>query len=105
MARILRNEVYKGYLLTNKVYKPSYLSKQRINRGEYPQYYIEDHHEPIVSKELFDRVHEIQKAGLLGTARDENRASYFRQRAKDEELRRIRHGEELATEKRKEQSQ
>ncbi len=69
ISKMLKNEVYKGDLLTNKTYKISYLSKQRINHGEQPQYYIEEHHEPVVPKKLFDRVQEIQAAGLLDSKR------------------------------------
>lgn len=53
----LHNEAYKGDLLTGKSFKPDVLSTKRIkNNGQSTQFYIEDHHEPIVSKELFDRV-------------------------------------------------
>ena len=53
----LHNEAYKGDLLTGKSFKPDVLSAKRIkNNGQSTQFYIEDHHEPIVSKELFDRV-------------------------------------------------
>lgn len=55
-ARI-RNEAYKGDLLTGKTYTPDILSGKRMrNTGQSPQYYIEEHHDPIVSPELFDRV-------------------------------------------------
>ena len=53
----LQNEAYKGDLLTGKTYSPDLLSRKRLkNHGESTQYYIEEHHEPIVSPELFDRV-------------------------------------------------
>lgn len=53
----LRNEAYKGDLLTGKTFKPDVLSSKRMkNEGQSIQFYIEDHHEPIVSRELFDRV-------------------------------------------------
>ena len=53
----LHNEAYKGDILTGKTFKPDVLSKKSIkNNGQSTQFYIEDHHEPIVSKELFDRV-------------------------------------------------
>ena len=55
-ARI-RNEAYKGDLLTGKTYSPDILSGKRMkNNGQSPQYYIEEHHDPIVSPVLFDRV-------------------------------------------------
>ena len=53
----LQNEAYKGDLLTGKTYSPDILSGKRMkNNGQSPQYYIEEHHEPIVSPALFDRV-------------------------------------------------
>lgn len=53
----LHNEAYKGDLLTGKTYTPDILSGKRMkNNGQSPQYYIEEHHDPIVSPALFDRV-------------------------------------------------
>ena len=53
----LHNEAYKGDLLTGKSFKPDVLSTKRIkNNGQSAQFYIEDHHEPIVSRTIFDRV-------------------------------------------------
>lgn len=53
----LKNEAYKGDLLTGKTFKPDVLSAKRIrNKGQSVQFYIEGHHEPIVSEELFNRV-------------------------------------------------
>ena len=53
----LQNEAYKGDLLTGKTYSPDILSGKRMkNNGQSPQYYIEEHHDPIVSPALFDRV-------------------------------------------------
>ena len=53
----LQNEAYKGDLLTGKTFSPDLLSRKRIkNNGQSTQFYIEEHHEAIVSPELFDRV-------------------------------------------------
>ena len=53
----LQNEAYKGDLLTGKTFSPDLLSRKRIkNDGQSTQFYIEEHHEAIVSPELFDRV-------------------------------------------------
>lgn len=53
----LQNEAYKGDLLTGKTFSPDLLSRKRMkNSGQVAQYYIEEHHEAIVSSELFDRV-------------------------------------------------
>jgi hypothetical protein len=66
MHRMLRSEVYKGDVLTTKLYVVDYLSKkQRRNEGQRPQFYIEDHHPPIVDRSLFDRVQELLDTGAL----------------------------------------
>lgn len=62
---LLRNEAYTGDVLTNKVYSPDMLSGPLRNRGQRAQYYIEEHHEPIVSRELFDAVQERLRSGGL----------------------------------------
>ncbi|MDK8234289.1 recombinase family protein [Aerococcus christensenii] len=52
--RIIKNEKYMGDALLQKTYTVDCLTKQRVaNNGTVPQYYIEDNHEPIVSKEIF----------------------------------------------------
>lgn len=54
---ILRNEKYKGDCLMQKYYINDYLEKKLVkNKGELQQYYVENHHDPIVSAEVFDRV-------------------------------------------------
>ena len=52
---IVENEKYKGDCLLQKYYTDDFLTKKLIkNSGEVPQYYVEDHHEPIVSAKTFD---------------------------------------------------
>lgn len=64
VRRKLKNEAYKGDLLTSKTVTPDLLSKKQIkNTGQVPQFYIENHHEPIVSPELFDRVQKNLEGG------------------------------------------
>lgn len=54
---ILRNEKYKGDVITQKTYCPDFLSHKRVkNTGQIPQHYITDHHKAIVNRETFDRV-------------------------------------------------
>lgn len=54
ILRILRNEKYCGDLLQKKTYTPDYLTHQKkYNRGAEEMVFIENHHEPIVSKELW----------------------------------------------------
>lgn len=52
--RIISNEKYMGDALLQKTYTTDPLTKRRVkNEGEVPQYYIENNHEPIVSKGIF----------------------------------------------------
>lgn len=62
---LLHNEAYTGDVLTNKVYSPDMLSGLVKNRGQRTQYYIEEHHEPIISHELFNAVQERLANGGL----------------------------------------
>ena len=75
------------YLLTNVAYKGDYMTnktvslvpgKQVRNRDYKDQIYIEEHHEPIVSPQLFDRVQEIISRDILN--------SHKRPRREDEEF-------------------
>lgn len=57
---IIKNEKYKGDLLMGKTFTLDPISKRRLeNQGEEDQYYLEDHHEPIISKEMYEMAHEI----------------------------------------------
>ena len=54
---ILRNEKYQGDLLLQKQYRVDHLRKiDRPNRGELPQYLVQDNHEGIVTREVFAEV-------------------------------------------------
>lgn len=54
---ILKNEKYKGDALLQKEYTVDFLEKKRKkNNGEVPQYYVEGHHEAIISPEIFEQV-------------------------------------------------
>ena len=60
IRKILRNEKYCGDVLMQKTITVDYLSHQsKINEGEEEQYYIADHHDPIVSRELWDKAQEL----------------------------------------------
>ena len=60
---ILSNEKYIGDLLLQKEFISDHLSKKKTkNCGQLNQYYVENNHEPIVSREIFNAVQsEIQK--------------------------------------------
>ncbi len=57
VVSILRNEKYKGDVITQKTYCADLLTHKRVkNTGQIAQHYIEDHHPAIVDREIFDRV-------------------------------------------------
>ena len=63
IKRMLRNEKYKGDALLQKTYTIDFLTKKKnINRGELPQYYVENNHEAIVDRETFDAVQQVLDA-------------------------------------------
>ena len=63
---IINNEKYKGDLLLGKTFTVDPISKRRLeNMGEEEQYYIKEHHEPIVSPEIWDATQEIKKAATV----------------------------------------
>ena len=63
ITHILRCERYIGDLLIGKYFSIDPITKKaRKNRGERDQYYITNHHEPIISKEDWNKVQEIMKA-------------------------------------------
>lgn len=68
MVYMLTHEAYIGDVLTNKSFKLD-ANRQVKNKGEQDQYYIEGHHEPIVSKAIFERVRELVARGLLRSGR------------------------------------
>ncbi len=59
---ILKNEKYKGDLLLGKTITVDPISKRRLNNmGEEEQYYIKDHHEPIITAEVWDQACAIRE--------------------------------------------
>lgn len=60
---IIKNEKYKGDLLMEKTFTVDPISKRRIeNFGEQEQYYVKDHHEPIISREDWEKAQKIRKS-------------------------------------------
>lgn len=56
VSGILGNEKYIGDALLQKKYTTDFLTKKRkVNKGEVPQYYIENDHEPIISREVYEQ--------------------------------------------------
>lgn len=58
---VIGNEKYKGDILLGKTFTVDPISKRRLaNNGEEDKFYIKDHHEPIISEELFEQAQEIR---------------------------------------------
>ena len=77
ILRVIRNEKYCGDLVQKKTFTPDFLShEKKYNRGEEEFVIIKDHHEPIVSRELFEKANRIlDKKSLTqeGKAKHSNR--------------------------------
>ncbi|MDY5159629.1 recombinase family protein [Actinotignum urinale] len=65
---ILRNITFSGDLLLNKEYVADPITHERkVNKGERPQYLVENHHEPLISKEDWNAVQaEMKRRKLAG---------------------------------------
>lgn len=59
IAGILRNELYKGDQRIQKKPPSEFLTRKPDLTREYISYYVEDNHEGIVSKELWQKVQEV----------------------------------------------
>lgn len=60
VTRVLKNEKYTGNALLQKTYTTETLPfTQKKNRGEVPQYYVENSHEAIISNADYQRVQEL----------------------------------------------
>jgi len=57
VCKILRNVKYTGNLVLQKTFRQDHISKRTcINRGELPMYHVQNSHEAIVPRELFESV-------------------------------------------------
>lgn len=62
---ILSNYNYTGDLILQKTYRENHLTKKkRMNNGEFDKYRIKDEHEPIITKELFNKAQKIRQKRL-----------------------------------------
>lgn len=71
---ILRNEKYRGDVLVQKTYVADLFTKKTVkNTGELPMYLIRNHHTPIITPEVFDRVQvELARRNSLKPVSDKN---------------------------------
>lgn len=74
---LLKNEKYIGDCRLQKSYMDSDFHRC-VNRGEEAQYYVEDHHEPIVSRETFQAVQRV--IALRSTKRKAGKVGYIPQK-------------------------
>ena len=59
VIKILNNEKYAGDLVQKKTYTPDYLThEKKTNKGAVPLITIPDHHEPIISREVWNLAQE-----------------------------------------------
>ena len=67
VIQILRNERHCGDVRVHKTWTPNYLDhKVRRNDGDKPQYYVRDHHEPIISREDYVAVQTLLDMSRYG---------------------------------------
>ncbi|VDN49304.1 conserved protein of unknown function [Petrocella atlantisensis] len=60
VLRIIKNEKYIGDMLLGKSFTIDPIGKRRIaNHGEEDQYYVKNHHEPIINRETFEKAQEF----------------------------------------------
>lgn len=78
LTKMLKNEKYMGDALLQKTYTVDFLTKKRvINKGHAQQYYVEDSHPGIVSKEIFAAVQaEIARRSNLRGYSKTGRSAY-----------------------------
>ena len=62
IQQIVANINYTGDLLLQKTYRENFLTKKTLkNNGEQDQFYIENDHEPIISKETYYEALELRR--------------------------------------------
>lgn len=76
ITQILRNEKYKGDVLFQKTYVDSSY-KRHINMGEKDQYYCKNHHELIISKEIFSKTQKLIKQRRLDRGKAPKEKAYL----------------------------
>lgn len=63
IGRIIAQERYVGDVLIQKWYSASYLEqRQRPNRGEKPQYWVQNHHLAILDRETYDAAQRLRES-------------------------------------------
>jgi len=80
ILRVIRNEKYCGDLVQKKTITPDFLShEKKYNKGEEEFVILKDHHEPIISREMFDAANKILDDRALspeGKSKHSNRYAF-----------------------------
>ena len=77
---ILTNEKYKGDALLQKTFTVDFLTKTaKVNEGEAPQFFVENSHPGIISREVFDLV-QLEMKRRKGRSRHTSAKSLFSDR-------------------------
>ncbi|SKA92247.1 Site-specific DNA recombinase [Clostridium sp. USBA 49] len=78
IKQILTNEKYMGDALLQKTITVDFLTHKRVkNKGEAQQYYVEDSHPAIISKEAFQKVQEeIERRAKMQGCTNETRSRH-----------------------------
>lgn len=76
--RILKNVIYKGDRIIQKKPHPDYITHKPDYTKEFAQYYVTDAHEPLVSKEMWEKAQNIKE--------EHKRDIYFYSRNKVEKI-------------------
>lgn len=79
VRRVITNEKYAGDLKTGKYYSDNVIShKRKINYGEKEQFFTSNHHEAIISRELWDKCQAILQKRSKIVKPDGNRDKFSR---------------------------
>jgi hypothetical protein len=63
---MLENEKYYGDALLQKTITVDFLNhKRKANKGQEPMFIVNDNHQPIISKEIFDKVQDERERRAL----------------------------------------
>ena len=79
VRRVITNEKYVGDLKTGKYYSDNVIShKRKVNYGEKEQFFTSNHHEPIISRELWNECQAILQKRSKIIKPDGNRDKFSR---------------------------
>ncbi|MDF2804210.1 MAG: recombinase family protein [Anaerocolumna sp.] len=78
ILKILKNEKYCGDLIQKKTYTPNYLlQEKKTNTGQEDKVFIKNHHEPIIDREMFEKVQkELHKRSKVARVNDRHTNKY-----------------------------